>query len=146
VAEQLGCRYSRYADDLTFSGSGEAAANVGRVLRRVRYVVEQEDLRVHPKKTRVLRRGRRQEVTGLVVNQRVNVSRRLLRRFRATLFQIEKDGPAGKRWGNSPDVLTAVLGFANFVAMVDATRGRVLQERVDAILRKHAPDLRRRSR
>jgi retron-type reverse transcriptase len=139
VAETLGFRYSRYADDLTFSASGESAANVGRVLRRVRYVVEQEDLRVHPKKTRILRRGRRQEVTGLVVNQRVNVSRDVLRRFRATLFQIERDGPAGKRWGSSPNVLSAIEGFANFVAMVDAAKGRQLQERVRAIVRKHGP-------
>jgi retron-type reverse transcriptase len=139
VAEKLGFRYSRYADDLTFSGSGAAAADVGRLLRRARYVVEQEDFRVHPEKTRVLRRGRRQEVTGLVVNHRVNVSRRLLRRFRATLFQIERDGPAGKHWGSSPNVLSALLGFANFVAMVDGTKGRQFRERVQALVRKHGP-------
>jgi retron-type reverse transcriptase len=143
VAEQLGFRYSRYADDLTFSANGEAAANVGRVLRRVRYVVEQEDFRVHPDKTRVLRRGRRQEVTGLVVNQRVNVSRRLLRRFRALLFQIEHDGPAGKHWGSSPDVLSAVFGFANFVKMVDAKKGRPLRERALALLHKHGASAKR---
>lgn len=137
VAEQLGFRYSRYADDLTFSARGEAADDVGRLLRRVRYVVGQEDFVVHPDKTRVFRRGRRQEVTGLVVNQRVNVSRRLLRRFRATLFQIERDGPAGKRWGSSPDVLAAIRGFANFVAMVDAARGKQLLEQVQAILDRH---------
>ena len=45
--------------NLTFSATGEAAANVGRVLRRVRYVVEQEDFRVHPDKTRVARSGGR---------------------------------------------------------------------------------------
>ncbi len=139
VAERLGFRYTRYADDLTFSASGESAAHVGRILRQVRWVVEQEDLRVHPDKTRVWRRGRRQEVTGLVVNQRVNVSRRLLRRFRATLFQIERDGPEGKRWGNSRNVLRSLHGFANFVAMVDPARGVPLRERVRALLRKHAP-------
>jgi retron-type reverse transcriptase len=139
VAAKLGFRYTRYADDLTFSASGESAANVGRILRRVRYVVTQEDLRVHPDKTRVWRHGRRQEVTGLVVNQRVNVSRPLLRRFRATLFQIEKDGPEGKRWGNSPNVLSSLYGFANFIAMVDPARGRPLRERVQALLRKYTP-------
>jgi retron-type reverse transcriptase len=138
VAEQLHFRYSRYADDLTFSASGEAAADVGRILRRVRYVVEQENFHVHPEKTRVLRRGRRQEVTGLVVNQRINVARHLLRRFRAVLFQIERDGPAGKHWGSSPNVLTGLHGFANFVAMVDPTKGRPLRDRVRALLRKHA--------
>jgi hypothetical protein len=87
----------------------------------------------------VWRRGRRQEVTGLVVNQRVNVSRLLLRRFRATLFQIERDGPEGKHWGNSRNVLSSLHGFANFVAMVDPARGVPLRERVRALLRKHAP-------
>jgi RNA-directed DNA polymerase len=146
VAEKLAFRYSRYADDLTFSAFGDAAADAGRLLRRVRYVVEQEDFHIHPDKTRILRKGRRQEVTGLVVNQRVNVSRTLLRRFRATLFQIEKDGPNGKHWGSSPNVLTAILGFADFVAMVDSAKGRQLQERVHAILQKHAPELRRKGR
>jgi retron-type reverse transcriptase len=139
VAEQLGFRYTRYADDLTFSGSGEAAANVGRVLRRARYVIEQEDFEAHPDKTRIFRRGRRQEVTGLVVNQRVNISRKVLRRFRALLFQIERDGPAGKKWGSSANVLSAILGFANFVKMVDKQRGGSLLERVRAILRKRGP-------
>jgi len=138
VAKQLGFRYTRYADDLTFSASGESAANVGKVLRRVRYVVEKEDLRVHPDKTRVWRKGRRQEVTGLVVNKKVSVSRQLLRRFRATVFQIERDGPEGKRWGSSRNVLRSLFGFANFVVMVDPTKGRPLRERVLALLNKHA--------
>jgi retron-type reverse transcriptase len=138
VAKQLGFRYTRYADDLTFSARGESAANVGKVLRRARYVVEKEDLRVHPDKTRVWRKGRRQEVTGLVVNKKVSVSRQLLRRFRATVHQIEYDGPEGKRWGSSPNVLGSLFGFANFVAMVDPTKGQTMRERVRALLRKHA--------
>ena len=137
VAKQLGFRSTRYADDLTFSASGESAANVGKILRRVRYVVEKEDLRVHPDKTRVWRKGRRQEVTGLVVNKKVSVSRQLLRRFRATLFQIEQDGPEGKRWGASRNVLGSLFGFANFVVMVDPIKGKPLRERVLALLRKH---------
>jgi retron-type reverse transcriptase len=139
MSGKLGFTYTRYADDLTFSAKGEAAADVGRLLRRVRWVVDQEDFLVHPDKTRVLRKGRRQEVTGLVVNRRVNVSRPLLRRFRAALFQIERDGPAGKRWGSSANVLLAVRGFADFVAMVDPARGGPLRERVRAILQKHRP-------
>jgi retron-type reverse transcriptase len=137
IAGSLGFQYTRYADDMTFSGSGPATGNVGRLLRRVRFVIEKEGFRVHPDKTRVLRRGRRQEVTGLVVNDRVNVPREALRRFRATLYQIERDGPEGKRWGNSADVLSAVEGFANFVAMVDPERGEALRGRVRAILDRY---------
>ncbi len=136
-AEQLGFVYTRYADDITFSGSGEALNNIGGALRRISYAATQEGFKVHPKKTRILRNSRRQEVTGLVVNERVNVTRSTLRRFRATLFQIEKDGPEGKHWGNGGDILEAIEGFANFVAMVDAEKGTELQGRVQAILEKH---------
>jgi retron-type reverse transcriptase len=137
IAEGLGFRYTRYADDMTFSGSGPAAEDVGKLLRRVRFVIEREGFRVHPEKTRILRKGRQQEVTGLVVNSRVNVARETLRRFRATLFQIERDGPAGKRWGAGPDVLAAIEGFANFVAMVDPERGGELRRRVGVILERY---------
>ena len=137
TAQQLGFTYTRYADDITFSGSDDAVANIGRALRRLRYAISKEGFRMHPGKTRILRRSRRQEVTGLVVNQRVNVSRKQLRRFRAALFQIERDGPAGKHWGNTNNVMAAIEGFANYVAMVDPEKGAGWQSRVRAIIEKH---------
>ena len=137
AAGKLGFTYTRYADDMTFSGAGGDPANVARMLRRAEYVAGKEGFRVHPQKTRVLRRGRRQEVTGLVVNDQVSVSRRTLRRFRATLFQIERDGPAGKRWGNGGNILDSIEGFANFVAMVDPEKGAALQRRVRAVIKRY---------
>ncbi|WAS92208.1 reverse transcriptase family protein [Nannocystis punicea] len=139
LAQALGFVYTRYADDLTFSGRGEAAESkrVGKLLRGVADIVAHEGFVVHPEKTRVMRRGRRQEVTGIVVNDRPTVPRDELRKFRATLFQIEKDGPAGKRWGNGGDVLAAVHGYACFVAMVDPARGQPLLARARALLAKH---------
>ena len=135
-AVALGFTYTRYADDMTLSGSDEAVGNIGTILRRVKYVVEDEGFCINEKKTRVLRSARRQEVTGLVVNDRVGVPRATLRRFRATLFQIEKDGPAGKQWGNSTNILESIEGYANFVAMVAAEKGGEYQRRVAAIISK----------
>jgi RNA-directed DNA polymerase len=139
LARALGFVYTRYADDLTFSGRGEAAESkrVGKLLRGVADIVAHEGFVVHPEKTRVMRRGRRQEVTGIVVNDRPSVPRDELRKFRATLFQIEKDGPAGKQWGKGGDVLAAVHGYACFVAMVDPARGQPLLLRARALLAKH---------
>lgn len=122
LAAHLGFAYTRYADDLTFSHP-RGEGNVGRLLKAVRDIVADEGFVVHPDKTRVMRRGRRQEVTGLVVNDRLGVPRPLLRQWRATLFQIRRDGPEGKRFGSSQDVLGALVGFAAFVSMVDAARG-----------------------
>ena len=81
--------------------------------------------------------GRRLEVTGLTVNEKVSVSRKELRNFRATLHQIEKDGPTGKRWGQSPDVIAAISGFANFVAMVEPEKGQKFQAQIMRIIDKH---------
>jgi hypothetical protein len=80
-----------------------------------------------------LRSGARQEVTGVIVNQRPGVDRRTLRKFRALLFQIEKDGPQGKSWGHGADVLQSAMGFANYVSMVDAKKGAELKARVAAL-------------
>ena len=137
AAKDLGFTYTRYADDITFSASGNVAANVGKALRRIAYVIENEGFSLHPDKTRVLRRARRQEVTGLVVNKKLSVSRSALRRFRATLFQIERDGPAGKHWGHGNDVIASIEGFANFVAMVDAEKGQAFQQQVRGIIERY---------
>jgi len=138
MADELGFVYTRYADDLTFSAKSEDIGQAAEVLRRLRGIVAHEGFVIHPDKTRVLRRGRRQEVTGVVVNHKPGVPRDVLHRFRATLFQIEKDGPAGKRWGACKDVLASIRGFASYVRMVDPTRGAPLCARVDALIAKHA--------
>ena len=138
-AERLGFTYTRYADDLTFSGSGEAKHKTGRLLGLVSAEVVDAGFQVHPDKTRVLRRGRRQEVTGIVVNDRPNVDRETLRRFRATLFQLEKDGLSGKRWGDSDNVLAAIQGFASYVWMVNPEKGAAFRAQVRRIVAKYGP-------
>lgn len=138
MADELGFTYTRYADDLTFSASGEEAKkHICNVLRRTESVVAHEGFAVHPDKTRVIRKSRQQEVTGVVVNEKTNVSKEELKRFRATLFQIEKDGLEGKHWGQSGDVLSSMMGFANFVNMVNPKKGAELQARVRALMTKY---------
>jgi RNA-directed DNA polymerase len=139
LAKRLGFTYTRYADDLSFSASGEGTRNVNKLMSLVSRIVENEDFRVHPDKTRVMRKGSRKEVTGIVVNDKPSVDRPTLRRFRALLHQIEKEGIAGKRWGHSDDVLASIQGYARFVAMVDATKGQSLQLKVKALIEKYEP-------
>jgi hypothetical protein len=137
LAAKLGFTYTRYADDMTFSASGEAARLTGTLLKAVGEIVAAEGFTVHPDKTRIMRRHRRQEVTGLTVNERVGVPRDTLRRFRALLHGIEKTGPDGKAWGRGGNVLQAARGFAQFVAMVDGEAGKALVAKVDALSRRH---------
>lgn len=140
LAQELGYTYTRYADDLTFSASGAATEQVGRLLRQVKGIVTHEGFEVHPKKTRVLRRSRQQEVTGVVVNEKLNVDRKTLKRFRATLHHIEKDGFKGKTWGHGSDLLSAVQGFANYVYMVNPEKGGAFLDQVKRIKQKYKLD------
>ncbi|TDR93323.1 reverse transcriptase family protein [Enterovirga rhinocerotis] len=137
LAGSLGFAYTRYADDMTFSASGEGAAKVAVLLKMVGEIVADEGFTVHPDKTRVMRRGRRQEVTGLTVNERVAVPRDTLRRFRALLHGIDKQGPEGKSWGVARDVFDGALGFAFFVRMVTPEIGEPLVAQVRALAARH---------
>jgi len=135
-AARYGFVFTRYADDLTLS-SKDPAAPVGKALQFLRHVVAAEGFAVHPDKIRVVRRGRRQEVTGVVVNERPGVPRDELRRFRALLHQIGKTGPGGKTWGpGGAEVFAAALGFASYVAMVDRAKGEALRKQVLALKAK----------
>ncbi|SDL00292.1 Reverse transcriptase (RNA-dependent DNA polymerase) [Catalinimonas alkaloidigena] len=146
LATKLGFTYTRYADDLTFSADAEGMKHINTLRVMLHRIVEEEGFQVHPDKSRVMRKGSKQEVTGIVVNEKPGVDRATLRRFRALLFQIEKDGIAGKRWGTSPDVVAAIHGYANFVAMVDPEKGKALQERVARIIATVAPHFKKRPR
>ncbi len=137
IATKLGFEYTRYADDLTFSASGEATTRLKTLMGFIRKIVKEEKLTIHPDKVRVLRKGARKEVTGIVVNDRPTVNARDLDRFRALLFQIEKDGPEGKHWNGSLNLLASIKGYANFVNMVDPIKGKPLTERVNKILVTH---------
>jgi hypothetical protein len=130
--------YTRYADDLTIS-SRHKDTKVGAILAVLHKVARAEGFVVHPEKISVKRRGRRQEVTGVVVNERPAIDRRTLRKFRALLFQIEKDGLKGKQWGNCSDVIQAALGFANYVHMIDPKKGAGLRDRVLKLRSLHTP-------
>jgi hypothetical protein len=135
-AKKHGYTYTRYADDLTIS-SKDRAAPVGKMLQFLRHIAVAEGFAVHPDKVRVVRKGRRQEVTGVVVNERPGVPRDELRRFRALLFQIEKDGPAGKKWGTATDVLAAAQGYAAYVMMIDKNKGEALRAKVATLRARH---------
>jgi RNA-directed DNA polymerase len=141
LAVRLGFRYSRYADDLTFSWHGPAAANgqddapVGKLLHRVRSIVGGEGFAVHPAKTRIMRAGRRQKVTGLVVNApatgttgvpAARVPRKLRKILRAALHNRAR-GKGG------PESLDHLHGFAAYVHITDPAHGRPLLAQVAAL-------------
>ncbi|OKH39597.1 hypothetical protein NIES2119_04780 [[Phormidium ambiguum] IAM M-71] len=137
MTEPLGFIYTRYADDLTFSASGESVRNICNVFNRMRSIIKYEGFEINEDKTRVIRKSRQQEVTGVVVNSKLNVSKETLKRFRATLYRIEKDGFQGRYWGQSNDLIASLQGFANFVYMINPEKGAKFQEQIRHIKQKY---------
>lgn len=132
LAKRHGFTYTRYADDLTFSG--DATRAVGRLLRSVRAIVGAEGLTEHPRKTHVMRRGSRQEVTGLTVNDRPSVSREELRTLRAILHNAARSGLESQNREGRPDFAAHLKGRVEFACMVDPDRAPALRSALSRAL------------
>ncbi|WP_397446079.1 reverse transcriptase family protein [Polaribacter sp. R77954] len=134
IAKKYGFNYTRYVDDITFSGDKEQLKNISAILKYSRKIVKDENFVLHPEKLRIMKPHQRQEVTGVIVNEKPNVNKKSLKRFRALLYQIEKDGIQGKSWNGGNNVLAEIDGYANFIYQIDKIKGAVYKERVAKIL------------
>ncbi|HCN50905.1 MAG TPA: RNA-dependent DNA polymerase [Chryseobacterium sp.] len=137
LAQKLGFVYTRYADDLTFSAHQANEQNVNKLLYFVKQVISDEDFTVHPGKLHIMRNKHQQKVTGIVVNEKLNVERQKLRKFRALLHNIEVNGWQNQTWGKAFHLINAVEGYINFVNMVNPSKALVFKEKLNAIIAKH---------
>ncbi|HUS27863.1 MAG TPA: reverse transcriptase family protein [Kofleriaceae bacterium] len=139
LAKKLECRYTRYADDMTFSWHGDAKPDIGNLIHAVSAIVKAEGFAIHPKKTRVMRSGARQSVTGLIVNHAppdrpiARVPRKRIRDLESAIYNREKGRP-GKG-----ETLEQLKGLAAFVMMTDRAKGQALMERLDKLIAARNP-------
>jgi hypothetical protein len=112
----LGANYSRYADDLTFSGGHR----IRGLLPAIAAIARDEGFRVNARKTRLMSSGGRQMVTGIVVNARPNVPRAEYDRLKAMVHNAARDGPGELDRDH-------VLGRIAWVASLNPARGRKLR-------------------
>lgn len=93
LARAYGMRYTRYADDITFSCSSNMFAEDGKFCKSLRNIIENEEhFKINTDKTRLCHCGERQEVTGLTVNERTNVTRKYVKQIRLFLHIWEAKG------------------------------------------------------
>lgn len=81
-------RYTRYADDMTFSGDFDEV----QVIRFIRENLKSMGLKLNKTKTRVRKQGQQQEVTGIVVNYKTQVPKTLRKEIRKNMYYIQKYG------------------------------------------------------
>ncbi len=90
LAHSNNCFYTRYADDITFSS--EKNIFTKEFMIKLDSIVKSEGFIINEKKTRIQDKTVRQVVTGITVNEKLNLPREYVRKIRAILNNWEKDG------------------------------------------------------
>ena len=122
MTSKAGMRYTRYADDLTFSypANRKKPVEISRLIGGVKRILGEEGFAVNVKKTHVVRQSLTQEVTGLIVNGKgmPRVNRQLKRQMRAAIYNLKQ----GKALPEGESV-QRLQGYAAYIAMMDRTLG-----------------------
>ena len=92
LAKEHNLKYTRYADDMTFSSDHNVYQENSEFLQKLHEIIKSENFEINPKKTRLQKRGYKQEVTGLIVNEKVNVSRVYIKNLRMLIHLVVKHG------------------------------------------------------
>ena len=147
LASSAGCTYSRYADDLTFStnkarcpstiavpaGGEGAGRHLWQPSRTLKKAIHRSGFRINVRKTRLMYRSSRQDVTGLVVNEKINVRSEYRRNVRAMVHSLITTGEftiVGMTRQNGQEVreqrvgrLNELRGMLGFISSIDIYNG-----------------------
>ncbi|MFJ3333018.1 reverse transcriptase domain-containing protein [Enterococcus sp. NPDC086594] len=153
----FGATYSRYADDITFSTKTRFNENIvieenGKIVlgSSLTDIINRNGFKINPYKTRLQKANQHQEVTGIIVNKKLNVDRRYIRKIRAMLYSIEENSKnltiplekfteAGYKGDSIENMLRVIKGMINYVSMVKGKHDTVFEQlakRHNAILKE----------
>lgn len=128
LTEKLGITYTRYADDISVSGSDKAT--IEKVIEVAgAELLRDYGLRLNTKKTRISSKYGQQKVTGLVVNEKVWPPRQFRRQVRAAFHNAEREHHV------SEDQLRKLSGYLSYLSSFDAMRGSADLDRYQQIIR-----------
>jgi RNA-directed DNA polymerase len=133
LADAFGAIYSRYADDLAFSGGTAVLSRAPWLRWAVAAIVAAEGFRLNERKAALAIRAGRQRVCGIVVNARTNAPRDDYDRLRAALHEAATRGPAAANRDRVPDLRAHLLGRIGWVEALSPARGTRLRRTFAAI-------------
>ncbi len=133
LAASTGVRYSRYADDLIFSGPVRLRRRRDRLTELVTRIAREEGFSVNADKSALQTAAGRQSVCGIVVNVRPNVVRAEYDELRAILHNAARHGPQSQNRDRLPDFQAHLRGRVAWVTAVNPARGATLRRRWEQI-------------
>jgi retron-type reverse transcriptase len=150
LAKRFGLKYSRYADDITFSSMHNVYQPESAFLNELHRIISDQNFHIKESKTRLQKDGYRKEVTGLLVNEKVNVQRRYIKQLRMWLYYWETYGyeraygfflqqylaDKGNRVKGKPDMANVIAGKLAYLKMVKGADNKLyvkLENRIEAL-------------
>ena len=132
VAKRFGLTYSRYADDITFSSMHNVYQPESDFIKELHRIIAEQGFDIKESKTRLQKDGYRKEVTGLLVNEKVNVQQRYIKQLRMWLYYWERYGyeraysyflqqyiaDKGNIVKGRPDMANVIAGKLDYLKMV----------------------------
>lgn len=135
LARRFHLAYTRYADDITFSSNHNVYQTDGDFMKELHLIIDECHFAINDKKTRLQKSGARQEVTGLTVCSKPNVSQRYIKNLRAQIHKIKN------QTAPSAHEINVVRGKLNYLRMVkgadDSTYLSYLKKLNIAVKGKH---------
>ncbi|MGH2850172.1 MAG: reverse transcriptase family protein [Solirubrobacteraceae bacterium] len=127
AAAALGLDYTRYADDLVFSGPSHLAAVADGLRAQVAAIAADEGLRVNQEKSTLATRAGRQRVCGVVVNEHPNIAREEYDALKAIIHNCARQGPASQNRNGINNFRAHLVGRIAWVETLNPQRGRKLR-------------------
>lgn len=157
VAKRFGLKYSRYADDITFSSMHNVYQPKSEFLQELHRIITEQNFHIKESKTRLQKDGYRKEVTGLLVNEKANVQQRYIKQLRMWLYYWERYGygrasgfflqqyiaDKGHVKNGKPDMANVIAGKLDFLKMVKSSENLLftkLSNRYAALINKEQKD------
>ncbi|MEW4487805.1 reverse transcriptase domain-containing protein [Thalassoglobus sp. JC818] len=126
MANAYRIRYTRYADDLTFSGPGLSIPALNEFIPLTKKIIREERFSMNRRKLKVIRNSQRQTVTGVVVNEKPNVSRKEFDQVKAILYNCIKHGPQSQNRAEIVNFAEHLRGRIAHISQLNPRRGAKL--------------------
>jgi hypothetical protein len=133
LAKAAGASYTRYADDLVFSGDDSFQRMSERFYIAVCAIALEEGFEVHTRKTRLMARSNSQRAGGMVLNQHVNLPREEYDQLKAIIHNCVTHGPVSQNRAAIVNFERHLAGRIAHVEMLNPPRGRKLRNEFEKI-------------
>lgn len=145
LAHRFGLKYTRYADDITFSSMHNVYQKNGEFRKELRRIIKDQGFTINDSKTRLQKRGTRQEVTGIIVCEKLNVTQKYVRDVRNILYMWDRYGynvaygkffpkykeEKGHVKKGNPDLINVIDGKLMYLKMVKGDEDTVYSKLYD---------------